>query len=188
MPLAPDSQHALVVIDVQQGFDDPVWGRRDNPACEANIASLVEAWRQAERPVVIVRHDSTSPGSPLRPGQPGNDLRPGISGDVLISKRVNSAFYGDPDLHAWLGDRGITRVTICGVTTNHCCETTARMAGNLGYDVTFAIDATHTFDRPAPDGSVIPAEEISRVTAANLHGEFATVMWTRDVLESLGKD
>ena len=193
MPLAPDAQHALVVIDVQQGFDDPMWGRRDNPACEANIALLVDEWRQAERPVVLVRHDSTSPGSPLRPGQPGNDLRafltdPGVSGDVLITKGVNSAFYGDPDLHAWLTERGITRLTICGVTTNHCCETTARMAGNLGYDVTFVIDATHTFDRLAPDGSVVPAEEISRVTAANLHGEFATVMTTRDVLESTGTD
>ena len=182
MPLAPDSEHALVVIDVQQGFDDPMWGRRDNPSCEANIALLVDAWRNAERPIVVVRHDSTSSGSPLRPGQLGNDLRPGIAGDVLVSKSVNSAFYGDPDLHAWLTERGITRLTICGVTTNHCCETTARMAGNLGYDVTFVIDATHTFDRVAPDGSVIPAEEISRVTAANLHGEFATVMTTEDVL------
>ena len=181
MPLAPDPHHALVVIDVQQGFDDPVWGPRDNPACEANVALLIEAWRRAERPVVIVRHDSTSPGSPLRPGQPGNDLREGISGDVLVTKSVNSAFYGDPDLHAWLTERGITRLTICGVTTNHCCETTARMAGNIGYDVTFVIDATHTFDRPGPDGTTIPAEEISRVTAANLHGEFATVVTTQDV-------
>lgn len=183
MPLAPDPHHALVVIDVQQGFDDPVWGPRDNPACEANVALLVDAWRRAERPVVIVRHDSTSPGSPLRPGQPGNDLREGISGDVLVTKSVNSAFYGDPDLHAWLTQRGITRLTICGVTTNHCCETTARMAGNIGYDVTFVIDATHTFDRVGLDGTTIPAEEISRVTAANLHGEFATVVSTRDVTE-----
>lgn len=183
MPLAPDPHHALVVIDVQQGFDDPVWGPRDNPACEANVALLVDAWRRAERPVVIVRHDSTSPESPLRAGQPGNDLREGISGDVLVTKSVNSAFYGDPDLHAWLTQRGITRLTICGVTTNHCCETTARMAGNLGYDVTFVIDATHTFDRVGLDGTTIPAEEISRVTAANLHGEFATVVSTRDVTE-----
>jgi nicotinamidase-related amidase len=186
--IGPDPHHALVVVDVQQGFDDPAWGRRDNPACEANIALLVEAWRQAGRPVVIVRHDSTSPGSPLRPDQPGNDLRAfitngGIAGDVLISKSVNSAFYGDPDLHVWLTERGITRLTICGVTTNHCCETTARMAGNLGYDVTFVIDATHTFDRTGLDGSVIPAEEIARVTAANLHDEFATVMTTRDALQ-----
>ena len=182
MPLARDPEHALVVIDVQQGFDDPSWGRRDNPECEHNITRLIEAWREAGRPVVVVRHDSASPGSPLRAGQPGNDLRPGVAGDVLITKSVNSAFYGDPDLHAWLTERGITRLTICGVTTNHCCETTARMAGNLGYDVTFVIDATHTFDRVALDCTVIPAEEIARVTAANLHGEFATVVTTHSVL------
>jgi len=185
--LAPDSQHALVIIDVQQGFDDRSWGRRDNPHCEENIERLLDAWRKVERPVVLVRHDSPSPGSPLRPGQPGNDLRAfvasdGMSGDVLITKGVNSAFYGDPDLHGWLTERGITRLTICGVTTNHCCETTARMAGNLGSDVTFVIDATHTFDRVAPDGMTIPAEEVARMTAANLHGEFATVMTTEDVL------
>lgn len=182
MPLAADPEHALVVVDVQEGFDDPSWGRRDNPDCEANIQRLIDAWRAAGGPIVIVRHDSSSPTSPLRPGQAGNDLRPGIAGDVLITKSVNSAFYGTPDLQAWLVERGIERVTICGVTTNHCCETTARMAGNLGYDVTFVIDATHTFDRTAPDGSVIPAEEIARVTAANLHGEFATVRTTADVL------
>lgn len=182
MALAPDPHHALLLIDVQAGFDDPAWGRRDNPECEANIRSLLDAWRESGRPVVVVRHDSTSPTSPLRPGQPGNDLRPGIEGDVLITKNVNSAFYGTPDLGEWLRERGIERLTICGVTTNHCCETTARMAGNLGYDVTFAIDATHTFDRMAPDGSVIPAEDISRVTAANLHGEFATVRRTAEIL------
>jgi nicotinamidase-related amidase len=184
MSLASDPRHALVIIDVQQGFDDPVWGRRDNPACEDNIRRLVAAWGESGRPRVVIRHDSTSPHSPLRPGQPGNELRPGIVGDVLITKSVNSAFYGEPDLGAWLDDRGITRLTICGVTTNHCCETTARMAGNLGYDVTFVIDATHTFDRVALDGSVIPAEEIARVTAANLHGEFATVATTADVLRT----
>ena len=182
MSPAPDPQHALIVIDVQQGFDDPAWGRRDNPDCEANIARLIAAWRAADRPIVVVRHDSVSPESPLRPAQPGNDLRPGIEGDVLITKSVNSAFYGDPDLQSWLGERNIERLTICGVTTNHCCETTARMAGNLGYDVTFVIDATPTFARTAPDGSVIPAEEIARVTAANLHGEFASVRTTSDVV------
>ncbi|MEK9665212.1 MAG: isochorismatase family protein, partial [Candidatus Nanopelagicales bacterium] len=88
--MEPDDHHALLVIDVQQGFDDPAWGRRNNPDAEANIARLVDLWRSAGAPIVVVRHDSTTPGSPLRPGQPGNDLRPGIDGDVLITKNVNS--------------------------------------------------------------------------------------------------
>lgn len=173
---------ALIVIDVQAGFDDPSWGPRDNPDCERNVLRLINAWKAAGEPIVVVRHDSTSPSSPLRPGQRGNDLRPRIEGDLLITKEVNSAFYGQPDLHAWLGKRGIQALTICGVTTNHCCETTARMAGNLGYDVDFVIDATHTFDRIATDGVVIPAADVARMTAANLHGEFATVRTTDDVV------
>ena len=71
---------------------------------------------------------------------------------------------------------------MCGITTNHCCETTARVGGNLGLDVTFVIDATYTFDRTGPDGVTIDADTLSRVTAANLHGEFADVVRTQDVL------
>lgn len=176
----------LLVIDVQRGFADPRWGPRDNPACESNIHRLLEAWRERGMPVVLVRHDSVTPDSPLRPGQPGNDLLQGVDGPhaLLVTKSVNSAFYGSPDLHAWLQQEGISEVVICGITTNHCCETTARMAGNLGYDVTFVIDATHTFDRTGPDGIVIPAEDVARMTAANLHGEFATVLATQAVIDA----
>lgn len=95
---------------------------------------------------------------------------------------MNSSFYGEPDLHAWLQGEGLSEVVICGITTNHCCETTARMAGNLGYDTYLALDATHTFDRTAPDGTVVPAEELARITATNLDGEFATVVSTAELL------
>lgn len=178
---------ALIVVDAQRGFADPRWGARNNPDCETNILRLLEAWRAHGAPVVLVRHDSVAPESPLRPGQPGNALIDGVEGphDLLVTKSVNSAFYGEPDLQAWLDGSGIREVAICGITTNHCCETTARMAGNLGYDVTFVLDATHTFDRVGPDGTVIPAEELARVTAANLHGEFATVRSTSEVLSRL---
>lgn len=175
------------MIDVQAGFDDPSWGPRNNPDAEAKIARLLGTWRGAHLPLVIVVHDSSESTSPLRPGQPGNAVRRFVEGpaDLLIRKEVNSAFYGEPDLDAWLQERGIQELIICGVTTNHCCETTARMAGNLGYAVTFVIDATHTFDRVAPDGTVISADDIARVTAANLHGEFATVATTQSVLARL---
>ena len=176
---------ALIVVDVQRGFDDAAyWGPRNNPACEANVAALIAAWRASGRPIVFVRHDSSTATSPLAPGQPGNDFKDVITGepDLLVRKQVNSAFYGTPDLHAWLGERGIGRVAICGITTNHCCETTARMAGNLGYDTTFVLDATHAFDRVGPDGIVLSADELARATATNLHGEFATVLDTAEVI------
>lgn len=181
------SPPALVVIDAQQGFADPAWGQRDNPACESNIARLVDEWRAAGLPLVLVRHDSASPGSPLRPGQSGNDFLPGVGGrhDLLVTKTVNSAFYGTPDLDAWLREAGIDRLVLCGITTNHCCETTARMAGNLGYDVAFVLDAMHTFDREGPDGVTVTAQDLARATAASLHGEFATVRTTTEVLASI---
>ncbi|MSW43904.1 MAG: isochorismatase family protein [Actinobacteria bacterium] len=175
-------RNALIVVDAQQGFDDPVWGNRNNQRAEQNIRTLLTAWRAVEQPVVLVRHDSVTPRSPLRPGQPGNDLLPGINGthDLFVTKTVNSAFYGTPDLDEWLRAERIDHVTICGITTNHCCETTARMAGNLGYEVSFVIDATFTFDRLDPDGLVVSAEDLSRITATNLHGEFATVVTTAE--------
>jgi nicotinamidase-related amidase len=178
---------ALIVVDVQRGFDDPSWGPRNNPESERNIARLVAAWREAGWPLVYVRHDSTTPGSPLRPGQPGNDLMDFLDGepDLLVTKHVNSAFYGQPDLDGWLQARSAQRIAICGITTNHCCETTARMAGNLGYDTRFVLDATHTFDRTGPDGATVSAADLARVTAANLDGEFARVVTTDEILAAL---
>ena len=175
---------ALIVVDVQRGFDDPAWGARNNPACEDNVARLIDAYRRRGEPLVFVRHDSHEAGSPLAPGTPGNEFQDVVAGepDLLVTKHVNSSFLGDPPLDPWLRERGIDRIAICGIQTNMCCETTARMGGNLGYDVRFVLDATHTFDLTAPDGSVLKADLLAQVTAANLHGEFATVVQTRDVV------
>jgi nicotinamidase-related amidase len=172
---------ALMVVDVQRGFDDAAyWGPRNNPACEDNIAALIAHARARNWPLIYVRHDSAEERSPLRPDNPGNAFKDVVTGepDVLVSKQTNSCFYGDPDLHGWLQERGIRQLVLCGITTNHCCETTARMGGNLGYDVRFVIDATHTFDR-----GDLTAEEIAHATAVNLDGEFATIVATAEVLD-----
>ncbi len=175
---------ALVVVDVQVGFDDPSWGPTDNPGCEANVARLVASWHRRGLPLVYVRHDSASTGSPLHPDHPGNRLKDllGPDPDLLVVKQVNSSFHGSPDLAAWLTAEGIRGIVVCGITTNHCCETTARVGGNLGFEVLFALDATRTFDRVGPDGVRRAADELAAVTATNLHGEFATVVSTADLL------
>ena len=185
MTRLPDlPRFALVVVDAQQGFDDPAWGPRNNLDCDANIAALVTRWSEHGRPLVYIRHDSTHEGSPLHPAAPGNRLKAYLrpTPDLLVTKSVNSAFHGTPDLHAWLREHDVPGIVVCGITTNHCCETTARVGGNLGHEVLFALDATHTFDRAGPDGVTLTADELARATATNLHDEFAQVVSTADLL------
>jgi len=182
----PDLQgYVLMVVDVQQGFDDPWWGRRNNPACDENIEALVQSLTRDGRPVVLVQHDSLDPDSPLHPDAPGHALKPylrDVTPALRVTKTVNSSFHGTPDLDAWLRETDVTGIVVCGITTNHCCETTARVGGNLGHDVLYVLDATHTFDRRGPDGDLVTADELAKVTAVNLHGEFATVVTTAQLL------
>ncbi|GGY31931.1 cysteine hydrolase family protein [Streptomyces tanashiensis] len=183
---------ALVVVDVQKGFEQEFWGRRNNPEAEANIAALIDAWQGTGRPVVFVRHDSSQAGSPLAPGTEGNAFKEfveerrgkGSGPELLVTKSVNSAFYGEPDLDAWLKGAGVRQFVVVGIQTNMCNETTARMGGNLGYDVLFALDAMHTFDLAGPFGWTQTAEELTRATAVSLHGgRFARVVTTEDVVK-----
>jgi nicotinamidase-related amidase len=167
---------ALVVVDVQEAFDDAdYWGVRNNPACEANVAALIAAWRAAERPIVYVKHEFETHGHAFKDVVTGEP-------DLLVSKTVNSAFYGQPDLDGWLRGRGIDAIAVCGISTDHCVETTVRMGANLGYEVLLPLDATHTFDRTGPDGTVMTADELARATATSLHEEFATIARTVDLL------
>ncbi|MFF8810496.1 isochorismatase family protein [Streptomyces omiyaensis] len=186
---------ALIVVDVQKGFEDPSWGRRDNPGAEGNMAALIDRWQETGRPVVFVRHDSVQQGSPLRPGAEGNGFKDFVEGrrgggagpEVLVTKTVNSAFHGEPDLDAWLKGVGVGQVVIVGIQTNMCNETTARVGGNLGYDVLFPVDAMHTFDLAGPFGWSRTAEELTRATAVSLHGGgFARVVTTEEVLVAAG--
>jgi nicotinamidase-related amidase len=105
--------------------------------------------------------------------------------DLLVTKHVNSAFHGDPDLAHWLREGGVDAILVCGIQTNMCCETTARVGANLGFDMRFALDATHTFDLRDRDGATIPADELARVTAANLDPEFGRVLTTAEAVAEL---
>ena len=180
---------ALLVIDVQQGFDDSVWGRRNNPGLEPRVAELLAAFRGARLPVLHARHMSALPGSPLRPGQPGNDFKIAAApraDEPVVEKRVNSCFVGTA-LDEHLRRSGIGRLVLAGLTTNHCVSTTARMAGNLGYDVRVVSDATAAFDRTGPDGVLYPAELVHAMALSDLHGEFAEVIDTRMAIDELGR-
>jgi nicotinamidase-related amidase len=188
MPSRSTPPGTLLVIDLQRGFDDPFWGRRNNPRLEERASELLRAWRATGRPVVHVRHMSTEPDSPLRPGQPGNEFKAAtapVAGEAVVEKRVNSAFI-QTSLETDLRRAGCKALTIVGLTTNHCVSTTARMAGNLGFATCVVSDATATFDRVGPDGVAHRAEAIHAIALSDLHGEFATVLDTAAVIAALG--
>ena len=99
----------------------------------------------------------------------------------MLVKSVNSAFIGT-DLEARLRGAAVRSVVICGATTNHCVETTTRMAGNLGFDTWLVRDATWTYDRVGPDADVHDAAAIHAMTLSNLNDEFAHIATAATVM------
>lgn len=179
---------ALLIIDVQRAMEQPAWGRnRNNPQAEANIARLLQAWRETRRPVYHVRHDSTFADSPYRPGQAGNDFKPEVAplaGETVIVKRTNSAFIGT-DLEKRLRAAGHDTLIITGVITNNSVEATVRMAGNLGFATSVVSDATATVEKRDLAGRLWPAGEVHALALANMDGEYARVVDTAAVLRML---
>jgi nicotinamidase-related amidase len=181
MPTEP----TLIVIDVQQAFDHPAWGDRNNPAAERNIAGLLDCWRGRGAPIIHVRHRSASAEGRFRGS--GEAIKPEaqpLEGETVIQKSVNSAFIGT-DLEDRLRQAGAETIVIAGLTTDHCCSTTARMGANLGFYVWFVSDATATFDRTAPDGGRIDAATMHRTALASLSHEFAEIIDTTEAIRRL---
>jgi nicotinamidase-related amidase len=186
--MMPDALTALIPIDLQQAFDEPRWGVRNNPGMEANGRRLLAAWRQQGWPLLHVRHDSVSPGSSLRPGQPGHDFRPGfepLDGEPVVGKSVNAAFIGT-DLDLRLRRLGVGSIVLFGLTTDMCVSTTARVGANLGYRTVVVGDACACFALPDPAGGTIAADDLHRAHLATLHAEFARVLATDALLEAAG--
>ncbi|MEZ4571660.1 MAG: cysteine hydrolase family protein [Thermomicrobiales bacterium] len=184
-PWSPDDT-ALLVIDVQEAVDDPSRGHRNNAEAEENIARLLAAFREAGIRCIHVRDDSLDPESLFHPSKPGNkikDLVAPLPGEWLIVKHVHSAFIGT-DLEERLRQAGITRLVITGLVTNYCVETTARMAGNLGFDTYMVEDAAAAWDQVGPDGRHFTAEDIHAITMMSLQ-DFGTITSTEEVIQAI---
>lgn len=180
---------ALLVIDVQMAFV----ARRDagmdwaNPAADRAIATLLAAFRAENLPVIHVHHHGTDPRDDFHADAAGAVVQPcaePIAGEPVFIKHGSSAFIGT-DLGQYLTDQAISGLVIVGGAANYCVETTARMAGNLGYATTVVGDALINFGQTLRDGGVMPAADVLALTLANLDGEFAHIAVTNEILTQI---
>jgi nicotinamidase-related amidase len=182
-----DTQAALIIIDMQKGMATPQAGPRNNPQAEANIARLLQAWRERNAPIVHARHMSRTPGSLFWPGQVNNEFQPALAPlphEQVVEKNIPCAFT-QSGLERWLRVRGITQLVITGVSTNNSVEATARTAGNLGFAVRVISDACFAFDKTDFAGTPRSAAEVHAMSLANLDGEYASIWRSDQVLDSL---
>ena len=182
-----DRNALLLLVDVQDGFRDPEWGERNNPHAEANMARLLDAWRRTDRPVLHFQHSSRRLTSPLHPSSPGHRIQEivgPLEHEPVMQKQVNSCFVGT-GLETWLRERQIQTLVIAGLTTPHCVSTTARMAANLGFDPMVVHDATAAFEVIGHDGRRYDPETVHQLSLATLHGEFAAVVATGELLAAI---
>lgn len=175
---------ALILLDQQKGILHPRLGPRNNPDAELRMLQLLDFWRQSARPVIHVHHLSRSPDSVFWPGQSGVEVQERfepLAGERLVQKQVPDAFCGTR-LEADLHEAGIGQLVIVGVATNNSVESTARTAGNLGFDTWVAEDACFTFDKADYFGHARSAGEVHAMSLGNLHGEYATVVSVKQIL------
>jgi len=182
---------ALIVIDVQESFRArPLWETISNPKIAYQVDRLVGLARRAGDLVIWVLHSEPGSDDVFDPALGHVRLMEELEqheGEPLIYKTSHNAFT-TTNLQQLLTERGIRELTVCGIRTEQCVETTTRVASDLGYQVTFVVDATATNpiahrDAPADqsvadllsDPRTLGAEDVIRRTEYALAGRFATI-------------
>ena len=184
----PIEQSALLVIDAQDSFKvGPRWAKRNNPSFEENVSSLVEAYRAAKLPVVFFLHtdndeafERDSPSFKLM-----DFLKPQRAEPVMIKNTRNC--FTSTTLQPYLIERGVRRLSITGIQTEQCCETTARIAADFGYAVDFVTEATMTFPIPNWDkpGEELGVDAIRERTEYALRRRFARIVTVNQLTREL---
>jgi nicotinamidase-related amidase len=178
---------ALVVIDVQQEYFAPV-GRvvlPDGPMAVRQVARALAWARGTGTPIAHVVHESRRPNaSTFVPGSPALEIHPDArpqGREPVMTKHLPGSFTGT-DLERWLRDRGVERLIVSGFMTQMCVDTTARQAAHLGFGVCVLADATAAMAVTAPDGAVIPADQVHRTHLGSLSGFLAQIMRVDDLV------
>ncbi|MBN8628139.1 MAG: cysteine hydrolase [Planctomycetes bacterium] len=179
---------ALLVIDVQREYFDGALPIRHPVGHLSSILAVMDAAQKAKIPTVVVRHHQPDPASPVfRKGSDMWQLHAEVEArprDVLIDKQLPGSFTNTP-LEQFLKDRGVDTVCIAGYMTQICCDTTARQALHLAYNVEFLSDATGTLDVANKAGAV-KAEQLHEAILVSQQMFISDVIDSRTWLERIG--
>lgn len=174
---------AVLSIDVQASFEHaPYWRTDDFPAFKTHYNALIEGARQKGWPVVRILHEEEQGHFSVASGlvRPMDWVQDGAAAE--FRKQSHNAFTST-GLDLWLRRTGIQRLIIAGIRTEQCCETTTRVASDLGYDVDFVTDATLTFPMThAGTGREYSPDEIKARTELVLDGRFARIATVQQAL------
>lgn len=180
----------LVLIDAQESFRHrPYFTERDLPAYLAAQNALIEACQQHAVPIVRIFHvdgpKTAQNAFALESGlvRPLQGLAP-FEAAATFHKSRHSALVGT-GLDVWLTQNGIGKLIISGIRTEQCCETTARHASDLGFQVDYVTDATLTFDMKHEDGTPLTAADIKARTATVLKDRFARICSVPQAIDRL---
>ncbi len=184
----PIRQSALLVIDAQDSFKaTPRWDQRNNLDFEKNVAALIEAYRTARLPIIYFLHKDNDEGfTPKSPFFKLMDFIQPRADEPVFIKNTRNCFTSTP-LGPYLLERGVRRVTIAGIQMEQCCETTARVAADLGYAVDFVTEATLTFPIPNWDrpGEELDVHAIRERTEYALRRRFARITTVAQLQQEL---
>ncbi|WP_114192894.1 isochorismatase family protein [Edaphovirga cremea] len=176
---------ALLVIDVQHSFEQKdFWQEDDLPEFQQALTRLIAGCQQRDVAIVDVFHVAAEGPFSLASGYVKRLPFLQHEADLSVQKRVHNALT-DSGLEQWLRERDITHLIISGMRTEQCCETTTRVASDLGYDVTFVTEATLTFPMTHPDGQTLSADQIKHRTELVLVNRFADITDVKGALAKL---
>ncbi|MEM7119227.1 MAG: cysteine hydrolase family protein [Chloroflexota bacterium] len=153
------NKSAFLVIDAQVNMFDEAMPVHDASTVLAKLDSLCQQARQANVPIIFVRHDG-GVGEVDEYGTEGWQVHPQLAPqdtDIFVDKRKPDAFEAT-QLQNVLQMNGIEHLVIAGMQTDYCVNATTNQAILLGYAVTLVADAHSTFDSEMKLASEIIAE------------------------------
>ncbi|MEP3603253.1 MAG: isochorismatase family protein [Stappiaceae bacterium] len=175
----------LVILDVQDAIDQPVWEGKNNPDYLATIQRLLAHWRNMGWPVVHVKHDEATPTSSYHTHGPWNGIKSEvapIAGETVINKTQNCAFIGT-ELDAVLKGLEAEHLVLTGVVIHNSMDATVRAGKALGYSIVLPSDATTAVPVAGSDGTTWDAATVSNLTLAILGSDYAEITTSLEIVE-----